>query len=102
MYKKLDEHDGDVVFGFENRKINGELSGEYYLDLNESGSFSGYLGRNVSGIWQFSGLSENSLQFVFYLSENGSTGYLYELADDVFQVWLYNGEGNQISFDLTK
>lgn len=26
MYKKLEEHDGDVVFGFENRKINGVIS----------------------------------------------------------------------------
>ncbi len=26
MYKKLDEHDGDVVFGFENRKIDGVIN----------------------------------------------------------------------------
>jgi len=69
----------DTATDYDSEKQEGtEIKGDFYIDIADDGSFTGWAGKDVQGTWSFLEMEDGELHYLF-MTEGADMGALFEL-----------------------
>lgn len=65
-----------------------EVAADFYLDISEDGSFTGYAGQNIAGYLEFYDIKDGSLRYLVYYSEGPETDAMFILNGEYLSAYI--------------